>query len=76
MRDLGEAGGGGGADPPRRAVGANQLRKAGLDIGVAAAQRVVIGIGNLGRRVGVVETVVVLDLLRQRGQLGAGLVFG
>ena len=76
MGDLGEAGGGGGADPARWAVGADKLRETGFDLGVAAAQRVVIGIGNLGCRVGVIEVVVTLDFFRQGGELGPCLVFG
>ena len=76
MGDLGEPGGRGGADPACRAVGSDQLGKPGLDVTVAAAQRVVIGIGNLGRRIGVIKPVVVFDLLRQRGELGPGLVIG
>ena len=38
-----------GADPARRAVVADEIRKARLDRGVAALQRVIIGIGNLRR---------------------------
>ena len=76
MRDLGKPGGRGGADPARRAVGADKLRKAGFDLGVAAAPRIVISIGNLGRRVGVIEVVVTLDFFRQGGELGPCLVFG
>ncbi len=49
MGDLGEAGGRRGADPARRAVGADQLGKARLDRRVAPAQRVVVGVGDLGR---------------------------
>ena len=70
--DLGKAGGGRGADPARRAVGADQLREAGLDRGVAAAQRIVFGVGDLGRRIGVIEPVVMRDLLGQRARARPG----
>ena len=76
MRDLGKAGGRRGADPARRAVGADQLGKARLDRGVAAAQLVIIGIGDLRRGFGVIEPVVMANLRGQRGQLGAGLLLG
>ena len=76
MGDFGEAGGRRGPDPPRRAVGAYQLGKMNFDLGIAAAQCVVIGIGNLRRGFGVVEPIVPADLLGQRGQLVAGLFLG
>src|ERR1700732_2498998 len=67
-----------GAVPTRR-VGLSArggLRKPGFDLVVAAAQRVVIGVGNLGCCIGVVKPVVALDLLRQRSELRPSLVLG
>jgi len=63
MGDLGKARGRGGSDPASRAVGADQLRKARLDLAVASAQRVVIGIGDLRCGVRVVKPIVMRDFL-------------
>ena len=69
---LAKPGGRRGADPARRAVGADQLREARLDRVVAPAQRVVIGVGDLGRVLGVVEPVVMRDRLGQRARARPG----
>ena len=53
VADLGEGFGGRGADLLGGAVGALELGKAGLDGGVAALERVVVGVGDR-RRVGLV----------------------
>ena len=50
------------ADAPGRAVGPHQLGKARLDRRVALAQGVIVGIGDLGRVLPVVELVVPGDL--------------
>ena len=61
------------ADAPRRAVGAHELGKARLDRRVAAAQRIVLGIGDLGRILLIVELVVVSDDGGEPLQLVLGL---
>src|SRR5271166_857343 len=76
MGHLGKTGGRCGADAARRAVGADQLGKVPFDRRVALAQRVIIGVGDLGCRLGVVEPVVPLDLLGKPGELVAGLLYG
>ena len=76
MAHLAEGLDGCGADPPRRAVGAHQLGKARLDRRIALAQRVVVGVGDLRRVLGVVELVVVRDLARQPLELGRRLRLG
>ena len=64
-----------GAAPTRcgRAVGAHERGKARLDRRVALAQRVVVGVGDLGRVLRVVELVVVGDLAREPRELGLRL---
>jgi len=49
VADLGEGFGGGGADLLGGAVGALELGEGGLDRGVAALQRVVVGVADPGR---------------------------
>src|SRR5690348_5158246 len=72
MPHLGEAGGGRRTDAPRRAVGADEIGKARFDRRVAAAQGVVIGVGNLRRVVLVIEFVVSRDFRGQTLQLRLG----
>ncbi|MNQ56612.1 hypothetical protein D3C85_707420 [compost metagenome] len=76
VADLGELAGDGGSDPLRRGDGAGQGREGGLDGQGAALQLVIVGVGNLGRGVGVVEGVVAGQFGGQVRQLLAGLVFG
>ncbi len=57
-----------------RRIGPDQLRVTLFDRRITLLQRVVIGIGNLRRVLGVVELVVMGELLRQTLQLvGRGL---
>jgi hypothetical protein len=62
------------ADPMRGAVRTDQFGKARFDLAVAPAQRVVLGIRDLGRGVAIVEAVVMGDLGREPLQLGARLL--
>ena len=48
-------------DQPRWTVRPDQMRKGGLQFGIAAHQGIVFGIRNLGRVIGVVEPVVLCD---------------
>ena len=70
MAHLAEGLDGRGADALGRAVGAHEVGKARLDRGVALAQRIVVGIGDLRRVLAVVELVVMGDLARQPLELG------
>ena len=76
MGDLGKAGGRRRADPARRAVGADQLRKARLDRIVAPAQLVIGGVADLGRILGVIQLVVMRDLGGEAGQFALRLLLG
>src|SRR5437667_8770466 len=76
MGDLCKAGGRRGTHPARRAVGTDQLGKARLDRRVAAAQRIVLGVGDLGCSLGMIESVVPLDLVSQPSELVARLFLG
>ena len=58
----------------RGAVGADQIGEAGFDRGVALAQGVVVGIGDLRCVVLVIELVVARNLGGEARELGAGLV--
>src|SRR5215472_1533021 len=73
MAHFGEARRGRGADPSRRAVGANEIGKARLDRLVALTQRVIIGVGNLRRVFLMIELVVMCDLGGERLELGLRL---
>ena len=55
---------------------AHQMRKRRLDRGIAPGQRIVIGVGNLRRVVGVVQPIMVRDLRRQPRQFDGGFVVG
>ena len=57
------------ADAMRRAVGPHQQRKARFDLGVAAAQRVVVGIGNLRRVFLIIAPVVLGDFVGEPVEL-------
>ena len=63
-----------GADPMRRAVGADQIRKARLDRLIALTQRVILGVGDLRGGVAVVQPVVMRDLRREARELGRRLL--
>ncbi len=76
MPHLGEAGGGRGADAARRAVGADEVGKALLDRVIAPAQRVILGVRDLGRVLLVIEPVVVRDRGGQPLQLPLRLGLG
>ena len=73
MRHFGQVSGGRRADLHARRIGADELRKRRLDRRVAPHQRVVIGVGNLRRVVGVIEPVVMRDLRREPFELGGGV---
>ena len=53
-----------------------ELREAGLDRGVAAAQGVVVGVADLRRVLLVVQAVVMRDLRCKLRQFGRGFLFG
>ena len=72
MADLGEEGGGRGAHLLRRAVLADQMRKLRLQRRVAPHQRIIVGVRNLGRILGMIEAIVMRDLAREPFQLGGG----
>src|SRR5271166_159883 len=76
MRDLGEACGWGRADLPRRAVATDQFRKARLERSIALTQRVVLGMGNVRRRIGVIKPVVTSDFVGEFGQFVARFFLG
>src|SRR3546814_11884635 len=69
-------GGNGMADFARWAVGPDQVRERRLKLGIAPHQRVIFGIGDLGRILGVIEPVVMRDCLGQPHQLVGGFGFG
>ncbi len=52
------------------------MGKAGLDGGVAPAQRIVFGVGNQGRVFGVIGAVVAGDFLREPGEFVGRFGFG
>jgi hypothetical protein len=52
------------------------MRKCRLELGIAAHQGIVLGVGNLRRVLRVIEFVVMRDGLRQAHQLVGGLGFG
>ena len=55
-----------------RAVVTHQMRKLGLQRGIAPNERVELGIANLGRVIVVVQAVVPRDLVGETLQLGGG----
>ena len=63
-------------DLPRRAVRPDQLRKRRLERGIAPHQRVVLGVGNLRRVLGVIEPVMMRDRPREPHQFVGGFGFG
>ena len=73
---LAEGLGGGGADLAGGAVGALEMREAGLDGGVAALEGVVGGVGDLGRVGAVIGGIGGGDLAGEHRKLGFGLGFG
>src|SRR5208282_4803641 len=75
MDDLGEARGRGGADAVTRAVGPHESGEALLDRRIAAHELVVSRIGDFGRRLLIVELVVMRDLLREMLELALRLAF-
>src|ERR1700722_9273712 len=76
MGDLGEGGGGRGADPARRAVAPDQLGEARLDRIVAPAQLVISGIADLRGVLGVIAPVMMRDLGGKTSQLALRLRLG
>ena len=70
VADLGEMRGRRRADLPRRAVLADQMRELRFQRGIAPHQRVIVGVGNLGRVLAMVEPVVARDLGGEALQLG------
>mgnify|MGYP006284504247 CR=1 FL=1 len=69
VHDLGEALGGGGAHPFARAVGALEVGKARLDLGVPPFQRVVFRVADLGRVLAVIGVVRPRDRPGETGEL-------
>ncbi len=76
MRHLGQMTGRCRTDQFRRRIGPDQMRESGLDRRIAPHQRVVIGIADLGRIVGVIEAIVPCDLARQLVELRGGVGVG
>ena len=64
------------ADLGAGAVRANEVGEGGLELGIAAHQRVIVGVGDLRRVLLVVEAVVVRDLAGEALQLLRGFGFG
>jgi hypothetical protein len=64
----------GGADQLRRAVVADEMGELRLQLGVAADERVIFGVADLRRVVGMVEPVVAGDLGRESLKLGGGFL--
>ena len=60
---------------PRRRIRPHQMRERRLQLGIAPDQRIVLGIGNLGSVLGMIQTVVPRDLARQPHQRIGGLGF-
>ena len=76
MAQFGKTGLRGATDAGGGRVRADQGGETGLDSGVAAAQRVVAGVGDLRRVVGMIGSVVVGDGGGKVGEFGGGLGFG
>ena len=76
MRDFGKMPGGSRADFPAGRIVSDQVRKGGLDRCVAPHQRVIIGIRNLGRVLGVIKPVMERDLGGETLEFGGGLGVG
>ncbi len=75
MPDLGKAVGQRAPDLFGRAVGALQGGKARLDSGVAALQRIIVGIRDLWRIVGVIGAVGTVENGCKTGKFGTRLIF-
>src|SRR5690554_1596991 len=52
------------------------MRERRLELGIAPHQRIVLGVGNLGRILGMIEPIVPRDRLRQPHQFVGGFGFG
>ena len=65
-----------GTDKSARAVGADQMRKSVFQLFVAADERIIFGVRNLGRIVGMIASVVMGDLLCQPHQFVGSFGFG
>ena len=76
VADLGKAFGRGGTDLIRGAVGPFQFRESRLDLGVAAFERIVIGVGDLRRIGAVIGQIGRSQRLGQRREFLACLIFG
>ena len=76
MGDLRQMRGGGGPDLAAGRIAADQMGEGRLDRGVAADQRVIVGVRNLGRVVGMIKPVVMRDLAGERLQIGGGFEIG
>ena len=64
------------ADHPARAVFAHQLRERRFQRSVVPHQRVILGVGNLRRILGMVQPVVMRDRLGEPHQFIGGFRFG
>ncbi len=76
VADRGELGRDRRTDHLGRRIGHGQLGESALDLDRPALQRVVVGVGNLGRVVAVIQGVVTRQLGGQVGEFLPGLVFG
>ena len=76
VTDFGEPGFRRPANSGRWRVGPDQPREAGLDLGIAAAEGIVVSVGNLRRVMGVVGGIVVRDLMSQTGKFFRGFHLG
>ena len=61
---------------PARRIRAHQMRKRSLQLRIAANQRIVFLIGNLWRILGVIEPIVMRDLLCKPHQFIGGVGLG
>ena len=76
VRHLAKAGGDRCTNPPARAVLAHQMREQRFDGGIAAHQRIELGIADRRRILGMVAPVVLGDLGGEQRQFGAGFGIG
>ena len=64
------------SDLAARAVGSDQVRKRGLQLGIAPHQRVIFGVADFGRIFGVIEPVMMRYLAREAHQFVGSIGFG
>ena len=75
MRNLAEGPDRGGANAQGWAVVSDQMGKARLDLVVTRAQSIVVGVGDLGLVIAIIELVVMSDIGGESGELGRRIGF-